>query len=108
MSELNLIFSFTNNNLIIKCSKHDKMKDICEQYSTKLNHDLNSLLFIYERYQLNLNLPIQDQINSIDDKNNLMKIFVYKNNTNKKLITNIKSLYFTEIFFSYLDEKILN
>ena len=106
MPELNVVFSLNNNNITIKCSKHDKMKSICEQYSSKINHNLNSLLFIYERYQLNFDLNIQDQINSIDDKNNSMKIFVYENNTNKKLISKIKSLYFIEKIFSHIDEQV--
>ena len=48
-----LIFELDGNNLIIQCSSQDKMKDICQKYATKINKNIDSLLFIYEGNKIN-------------------------------------------------------
>ena len=105
MSESKVIFSLDNINLIIECSKNDKMQDICQKFSKKINKPFNSLLFIYERNQVNFEQTFQEQIKYNDSTNNEIRIFVYKNE-DKKLLENIKSKYILEIIFSYIDEKI--
>ena len=125
MSEANVIFSLNGKNLTIQCKTEDKMNDICKNYSTKINKNINSLLFFYEGNKVNFNLSFEEEANSIDRNNHQMKILVSeyneKNNLNSEkldeiilsnskigilninLLGKIKSLYFCRIFFSHLN-----
>ena len=126
MTEVNVIFTLDGVNLTIKCTTEDKMKDICKNYSTKINSNMNSLLFLYHGNKINFELSFKEQANIIDINNHEMKILVDKikditlTNTiktnsdtgnanclkNGNLIDNIKSIYFSRMLFSYLDDKI--
>ena len=78
MSEANALFTLDGCDLIIQCSKEDKMRDICQKYATKVNENINSLLFLYGGSRINFELKFKEQANSIDKKNNKMSILVYK------------------------------
>ena len=88
------------------------MRVICEKYSSEINKKINSLSFLYEGNQLNLDLSLMKQANSTDINKHEMKILVRRKENdaisynNKKLIDNIKSLFFMRILFSYMDEKV--
>ena len=47
MSEANAKFIFEGREMIIKCNKDEKMKDICQRYSIKLGINQNLLIFLY-------------------------------------------------------------
>ena len=79
MSNASVIFSFEGKDILIQCSKEDKMKDICQKYANKIQRNINSLVFLYSGNQLNFQLCFKDQANSIDKERNEMKILVYKN-----------------------------
>ena len=79
MSNASVIFSFEGKDILIQCSKEDKMKDICRKYSNKIERNINSLVFLYSGNQINFQLCFKDQANSIDKERNEMKILVYKN-----------------------------
>ena len=79
MSEAKVIFNLDGVDLIIQCSTEDKMRDICQRYSTKIGVSINSLIFLYGGNQLNLDLKYKDQANSLDKENKEMKVLVYKN-----------------------------
>ena len=128
MSETKVIFSLDGVNLTIQCRREEKMKDLCERYSTKINKNMNSLLFLYEGNKVNFKLSFKEQANDKDRNNNQMKILVSKcdekNNLNsgkldeiilsnhnirflnRNLLGKIKSIYFCRILFFHLDEKI--
>ena len=133
MSEANIVFTLDGVNLTIHCTTEDKMKDICQNYSTKINKNMDSLLFLYEGNKVNFDLSFKEQANIIDKNNQEMKLLVNKNknncnniinnitvdtnNTNSNvknvdclkngnLFGNIKSIFFSRILFSNLDEKI--
>ena len=80
MSEASVIFSSNEVDLTIECEMEDKMRYICQKYATKIEEDLNSLLFLYEGKQLNFDLKLKDQANSLDRNTNQMRVLVYKNN----------------------------
>ena len=80
MPEASIIFSSNEVDLAMECEMDDKMRDICQKYTTKIEEDLNSLLFLYEGKQLNLDLKFKDQANSLDKNTNQMRVLVYKNN----------------------------
>ena len=79
MSAVNVIFVLENINLTLECSKEDKMKNICQKLSTKLNKNINSLLFLYEDKRINFESSLENQVNSNDQKNNQIKINVVEN-----------------------------
>ena len=63
MAEAKVIFTFEGSNITIQSSIEDKMKDICQKYATKLEKNLNSLLFLYGGNQLNFELRFKVQAN---------------------------------------------
>ena len=73
MLEANVIFILDGLDISIQCSKEDKMKDICQKFTNKVEKNINSLLFLYEGNQLNFLLSFKDLAK---DKNE-MKILVY-------------------------------
>ena len=78
MSITKIIFTFEGKETTIECSKEDKMKDICQIYSSKIESNLDSLLFLYGGNQLNLESSFENQANSIDKSENKMIISVFK------------------------------
>jgi len=79
MSAANAIFSLDGTDLTVQCTTEDKMRVICQKYSTKIGINMNSLIFLYGGNQINLDLSFKEQANSIDKGRNKMKILVYKN-----------------------------
>ena len=77
------IFSYNGTETVIQCLKEDKMKNICIKYSSKINININSLLFIYGGNQINLELSFNEQSNSFDKERNEMNILVYKKEENE-------------------------
>ena len=63
MSEANVLFSLDGVNIAIQCTTEDKMKDICKNYSIKINKNMNSLLFLYEGNQVNYELSYKEYAN---------------------------------------------
>ena len=129
MLEANVIFTLDGVNLTIKCTTEDKIKDICKKYSTKINKNMDSLIFLYFGNEVNFELSFKEQANIVDRYFHEMKILVNKNNINNNIIIsntintksysenfnylingnlleNIKSIFFYRILFSNLDEKI--
>ena len=69
MSEANVVFALNGTNLIIQCSTEDKLKDICQKYSTQIKEKMNSLLFLYRENQVNFELSFKELANSFDRNN---------------------------------------
>ena len=82
MEEAKIIFTLDGIDLTMQCSIEDKMKDICQKYSTKVGINMNLLVFLYGGNQVNFELTFKDQASSLDKANNQMKILVYKNENN--------------------------
>ena len=83
MEKANIIFSFDSNTITIPCLISDKMKDICIRYSTKIQQNINSLIFLYGGSLLNFELSFKDQATSLDNEINEMKVLVYKNESDE-------------------------
>ena len=83
MDKANAIFSYDSNKVTIQCSKEDKMKDICQKYANKIQINLNSLIFLYGGDKINFALSFNEQATLIDRNDGLMKILVYKNESNE-------------------------
>ena len=71
MSEI--IFIYEGSNISIQCNKNQKLKDICNNLSLKINEDINSLLFLYGGNKLNLDKTLNEIT-----KENKINILVYK------------------------------
>ena len=56
----------------------DKIKDICNKYSTKIGDNINTLLFLYGGDQINMELSFKEQANIIERNNKKMKVLVFK------------------------------
>ena len=48
-----IAFSFENIEEVIKCDMNEKMEDIFQKISTKINKDINIIYFIYDHRILN-------------------------------------------------------
>ena len=79
MSEAKIIFNFEGIDITIQCSIEDKIKDICQKFATKIESNINSLLFLYGGNKMNMELKFKEQANLMDINNNVMKVLVYKN-----------------------------
>ena len=75
----NVDFSYNGTEISIQCTKEDTMKDICNKFATKVDKNINSLLFIYNGNKINYDLTYKKQANSIDNNRNKMNILVYQN-----------------------------
>ena len=53
-------FIFEGEDIIIQCTKNQKMRDICTNLSNKINVGLNSLIFLYGGGKLNLDKTFQE------------------------------------------------
>ena len=78
MSNANVVFTLDGIDVTIQCKQTEKMRDICQRYATKIETNLNSLLFLYGGNKMNYDLSFKDQANSIDKNNNIMKVLVYR------------------------------
>ena len=76
--EAKIIFSLNSIKVHIQCTLEDKIKDICKKYATKIDNNINSLLFLYGGNQMNMELKFKEQASSIDIYNKEMNVLVYK------------------------------
>ena len=88
MSEANVLFTLDGCDLIIQCSKEDKMRDICQKCATKVNENINSLVFLYGGDRINFEWKFKEQANSLDNDNNKMSILVYKSENEDSCVIN--------------------
>ena len=68
-----IIFTYEGNQINIQCDKNQKMDEICNKLSTKIDLNINSLIFLYGGSQLNLD----KKLNEITKENNI-NILVFK------------------------------
>ena len=74
-------FTYIGRETLIQCKNEDKLKDICEQFCTKQQKDIDKLIFIYSGEVLNLELKLKEVINKTDKENKKMNVLVYDRDT---------------------------
>ena len=74
--EINFIINVETKKMQYSLDKN--MKDICYQFSLNEGIDLNQLQFLYNGNQVNFNLKLAEQLNSLDKEKNIMTILVYE------------------------------
>ena len=84
--EAKIIFSFNGIEVHIQCTLEDKINDICKKYATKIDNNINSLLFLYGGNQMNMELKFKEQASSMDINNKEMNVLVYKNENDDDFI----------------------
>ena len=77
MSETKIIFTFNGTDLTIHCTPEDKIRDICQKLSIKIENNINSLIFLYGGKPMNMDLRFKEHANSLDRSNNVMRVLVY-------------------------------
>ena len=77
MSETKIIFTFNGTDLTIHCTPEDKIRDICQKLSIKIETNINSLIFLYGGKPMNMDLRFKEHANSLDRSNNVMRVLVY-------------------------------
>ena len=77
MSETKIIFTFNGTDLTILCTPEDKIRDICQKLSNKIETNLKLLQFLYGGEPLNMDLRFKEHANSLDRSNNVMRVLVY-------------------------------
>ena len=75
MLEANVIFTLDGVDISIKCSKEEKMKDICQRFANKVEKNINSLIFLYGGKRLDFFVSFEDLVRD----ENEMKLLVYTN-----------------------------
>ena len=78
MSEARIVFTLEGTDLTMQCSSEEKMKDICQKYATKIDKNMNSLLFLYEGNKVNFDLTFKEQAGSSNENSKEIKIMVKK------------------------------
>jgi len=73
MQEPNVIFTLDGVDVTIQCSKEEKMKEICQRFTNKVQKNINSLIFLYGGNQLNLLLTFKE----LAKNKNEMKVLAY-------------------------------
>ena len=73
------ILTYDSHDIVLSCGKNQKMKDICTNLSTKINVDINSLIFLYGESKLDFEKTFEETT-----KENRISIIVY-NLENKEI-----------------------
>ena len=60
MSQVNVIFVLTNTNLLIQCSREEKMEDIIQKFAATIGKNANSFLYLYEGKQINFETSFEN------------------------------------------------
>ena len=99
------IFEYNGNTTSIQCDLNDKMKEICQKFSSKIQVDLNNLFFLYNGSKINNQLTFKQLINKLDSKINEMKILAFDSIDNNIKNENMKRS--KEIICPQCNEQIL-
>ena len=86
---IDVTFSYEGQNIIFKCNKNEKMKDLFKQFIKKTQINNNSIFFLYKGNLIDEELEIKNIIEKEDS--NIMKIIVNNKNEQNKNNNIIKS-----------------
>ena len=84
MSQASAIFTFRQEEIIIKCLTTEKMKNICERFTLQINQNINKLNFKYDGNLINEELKYEEQVNEKNkDSMNIIVEVVEEENKSK-------------------------
>ena len=100
---LKVIFNYKGSNIEILSNEEEKMRDIINKLSNKIEYNINNIYFIYNGNKINEELKIKEIINEEDKKRNIINILINENNKtqiieNKNeikeiIVRNVKRIY---------------
>ena len=73
-----VIFDYNNQKIEIQCKIEDSLSKICQTFGSKINYDINKLIFLYAGEKLNLQKTFKEQANSFDASKKEMNVLAYK------------------------------
>ena len=74
----NITFLLGDSSINLSCNPKIKLKEICQYYCTYIQTDINSLIFLYKRKPIDMELTFEETANSVDKNKKKMKILVNK------------------------------
>ena len=84
-------FEYKSNKTFIQAINEDKMRKVCSKFTQKAQINLNKLYFMYSGNIVNLELTIEQIINTSDKERKTMSIIAVdhsdKNGNNSKIIS---------------------
>ena len=85
-----VIFNFNGINTKIQCKKEDKMENILNKFKSKIEKNINTLFFLYNGNQINIDLTFNEQANLEDKNKNEMNVLVFEKEKNANLQKELK------------------
>lgn len=90
MSEANVIFTYKDIKVIIPCNTSEKMKNILERFTEKLNIDNNKIFLTYNGNKVNEELSFDELANKEDKLSKCINIILHEINNNIIIGENLK------------------
>jgi len=76
---LKVIFNYKGSNIEIYCNEEEKMRNIINILSNKIEYNINNIYFTYNGNKINEELKIKEIINEEDKKRNIINILINEN-----------------------------
>ena len=90
MSEANVIFTYKDIKVIIPCKTSEKIKNILERFTEKLNIDNNKIFLTYNGNKVNEELSFDELANKEDKLSKCINIILHEINNNIIIGENLK------------------
>ena len=85
---LKAIFIYQGSNIEIQCNEDEKMKNIINKLSNKIQNNINNIYLIYNGNIINEELTIKEIINEEDKKRDIINILISENEDENDNIKN--------------------
>jgi len=72
MDDIQLIFLFQGSSIIIQCKRYDRMYDIFQKFTSKVNIDMKDIYFLYKGDVIRKELKVEDIVDKEDYKVNFL------------------------------------
>ena len=72
MDDIQLIFLFQGSSIIIQCKRYDRMHDIFQKFTSKVNIDMKDIYFLYKGDVIRKELKVEDIVDKEDYKVNFL------------------------------------
>ena len=73
-----VIFNYNNQKIEVQCKISDSLSKICQTFGSKIDYDINKLIFLYAGEKLDLQKTFKEQANSFDITKKVMNVLAYK------------------------------
>lgn len=77
-------FNYNGSITLILCPENESMEEICKKFATKIQANINNLIFLYSGIKINLKSTLYQIMNNIDKERKIVSIVVNQIYTNTK------------------------